>query len=777
MNDASHPAQIGRYQILRLIGAGGMGDVFLARDPNIERQLAIKTVRLRGAPAEVADHKLRLLREAKAAGRLVHANVVTLFDAGEADGVLYLAFEFVDGPDLGRRMKSNPPLTLRHSLLLVRQIAEGLAFAHHQGIIHRDIKPSNILIDPRGQAKIADFGLAKMNDESMELTRTGSVVGSPQYMSPEQVRGDSLDGRTDIFSLGVLLYELMSSMRPFGGQTISTLVYEILSKEPPALAQVRPDLPPAIAGLTQVMLAKELQARVSSAAEVVARLDQVLASTPAALLDAPAVTPVDANAKTALLSRTPTPGPAAASPPPPPPLAASVAPGVPGSPPAAPPRPTAPPTVPMPSAAPLSSSRAPAAPPPPPPQHASVQLPSVSAPTATGRAAKATGSKKWMFALGGGILLVVLAVGFWWLGSLFQKGKTTDSDTQTAEVTGTATGQPSETLPVAAATTSDAKTLDALSASEDGGGPTTSNADEPVTESVLGTGSETAPTGGESTISQAQPTSQVTAPPRQQTPPPRSSATGPSTQPATRPPATATAAPTTTAPTTTAPTASSPTTASPATRPTEDVASLDADLAAFDAAAGEAHREMSTGRYFKFMVEPDNAIVRLWQRGEERQTVLGQAKGYSAKGRDSRSFELPEDGDYLFTFIADGFPNLSVLVHATSGRGLGAQVIRASMANGVQGSQGPKSLKVSRSLGFNGFPENARVLIDGVVQGPASKWPGGRRATGANNLQLERGRHRLRIEAEGYEPYEVLVEVSPGARRSAIVRYDLRRAN
>jgi len=190
---------LGRYRIVKLLGSGAMGDVYLAEDPQIERQLAIKTVRVAdGRTAEVEDRKRRLLREAKAAGRLIHPNVVTLFDAGEADGVLYLAFEFVDGADLARRIEAPPPLSVGEVLRIVREAAEALEAAHQQGIVHRDIKPSNILLDKRGRVKVADFGIARMAGQATELTMTGSVVGSPHYLSPEQVRGDPLDGRTDV---------------------------------------------------------------------------------------------------------------------------------------------------------------------------------------------------------------------------------------------------------------------------------------------------------------------------------------------------------------------------------------------------------------------------------------------------------------------------------------------------------------------------------------------------------------------------------------------------
>jgi len=258
---------VGRYRILDFLGAGAMGEVFLAEDPQIERRLAIKTVRLVGRPQEIEDRKRRLLREARAAGRLLHPNVVTLFDAGEAEGMLYLAFELVEGTDLAGRLESGPPISLREVLRIIRQVADALDFAHRQGIVHRDIKPSNILLDKQGKVKVADFGIAKVTGQSTELTVAGSVMGSPQYLSPEQIRGEELDGRSDIFSLGVVLYELLSQKRPFDGDTITTLVYQILHKEPPPISELRA-VPERLEALLRRMLAKSRDDRFATAAEL-----------------------------------------------------------------------------------------------------------------------------------------------------------------------------------------------------------------------------------------------------------------------------------------------------------------------------------------------------------------------------------------------------------------------------------------------------------------------------------------------------------------------------
>lgn len=290
--------RLGRYKILRMLGAGAMGEVFLAEDPQIGRRVAIKTVKIEeGRPNEMEERKRRLERESRAAGKLLHPNVVALFDVGEDAGVLYLAFECVEGSDLAQRLEVEPPLSLREAITFVRQAAEGLDYAHRQGVVHRDIKPSNLLISAAtGTVKVSDFGIAKLKDQTSDLTMTGSVVGSPHYLSPEQIRGDELDGRSDIFSLGVLFYEVLSRRRPFQGETLTTLVYQILHRDPPSIVVDRPELGTRLEGVLQRMLQKDRDERYKTAGEVARDLAICEQEIPASILDSPAAK--DAGAPT-----------------------------------------------------------------------------------------------------------------------------------------------------------------------------------------------------------------------------------------------------------------------------------------------------------------------------------------------------------------------------------------------------------------------------------------------------------------------------------------------
>ncbi|HUF78663.1 MAG TPA: protein kinase [Thermoanaerobaculia bacterium] len=303
--------QVGRYRILRTLGSGAMGVVYLAEDPRIERHVAIKTVRqLSDEPRQAADRRERLLREAKTAGRLIHPHIVTLFDAGDHHGTLYLAFEHVEGQGLDRRLRSGEPATAAEALRIARETASGLAFAHRHGIVHRDVKPANLLLTADGRVKISDFGIAKVVGQATELTMTGMVIGSPHYLSPEQVRGEELDGRSDLFSLGVVLYELLGGRRPFDAETLTTLVYQILHQPPPPMP-LRDGLAPRLTEVLSRLLAKGRGERFADAEQAVEALAGLERELPPEVLAAPAVAaePVEATQLLSMTGALPAPVP------------------------------------------------------------------------------------------------------------------------------------------------------------------------------------------------------------------------------------------------------------------------------------------------------------------------------------------------------------------------------------------------------------------------------------------------------------------------------------
>ena len=251
--------KIGRYEILDEIGQGAMGTVYRARDPLIERTVAIKTVSIEHLQQEGADAESRFLREAQSAGRLSHPNIVTIYDVGEADGLAYIAMEYLSGATL-RDLMNKRPMPLDLVLETVTQMAEALAFAHEHGVIHRDIKPSNVVVTgQRGRIKLTDFGIAHLTNS--EQTQTGQMLGSPRYMSPEQAMGRQVDGRSDIFSLGALLYEMITGQYAFDGDSLPTILYRVINEAPAPASSLHPRLPAALASLLTHMLSKNPQAR------------------------------------------------------------------------------------------------------------------------------------------------------------------------------------------------------------------------------------------------------------------------------------------------------------------------------------------------------------------------------------------------------------------------------------------------------------------------------------------------------------------------------------
>jgi serine/threonine-protein kinase len=223
--------RIGKYEILHEIGQGGMGIVYKARDPVIGRDVAIKVIQERILDAPKL--KKRFYREARSAGRLSHPHITTLYDIGEDDGTPYLVMEFLSGTDLRTLMQRRHAFTLEEKIDIACQISEGLRYAHQNNVIHRDIKPDNVRILTRNRVKIMDFGIARLDEDTQTLTKES--IGTPRYMSPEQIRGDAVDARTDIFSFGVLIYEFLMGTSPFEGDRVTTVIYKILHEHPPPI--------------------------------------------------------------------------------------------------------------------------------------------------------------------------------------------------------------------------------------------------------------------------------------------------------------------------------------------------------------------------------------------------------------------------------------------------------------------------------------------------------------------------------------------------------------
>ncbi len=277
-----NPSRIGRYEILRPLGKGAMGVVYLARDPQIERTLALKTVRFDGPSQSfsISEAKARFLKEAKISGRLQHPNIVTVFDVGEDEGVLYLAMEYISGGALNQRLSDGLEFPIPERIRILSEVADALAHAHQRGVIHRDVKPANILLTEASVAKVTDFGIGKLLTGDTDLTSTGQMVGSPAYMSPEQIRGDKLDVRSDIFSLGVVLYQTLTLKKPFPADTLTTLVYQILNNEPDDPLVHNGELPPEITEIALKCLAKSRDDRYGDAVELADDLRAIIGITP-----------------------------------------------------------------------------------------------------------------------------------------------------------------------------------------------------------------------------------------------------------------------------------------------------------------------------------------------------------------------------------------------------------------------------------------------------------------------------------------------------------------
>src|SRR5689334_10921928 len=257
---------LGRYKVISEIGQGAMGVVYKAVDPIIDRTVAIKTINLNLSRQELEEYEARFQQEIKAAGRLNHPNIVTIYDVGKTESVAYMAMEFLEGLELKDMIASGNLPPPDQVVDIIAQVAEGLWFAHQQDIVHRDVKPSNIMVLGGGIAKITDFGIARLPNSAVK-TMTGLILGSPRYMSPEQVIGKSIDARSDIFSLGVVLYEALTGVAPFDGDNANAIMYATVNTTPPPPSSHNRNVPPMLDLIVAKAMAKLLEDRYQSVKE------------------------------------------------------------------------------------------------------------------------------------------------------------------------------------------------------------------------------------------------------------------------------------------------------------------------------------------------------------------------------------------------------------------------------------------------------------------------------------------------------------------------------
>jgi len=264
--------KLGRYEVLKQLGKGAMGIVYLGQDPRINRTTAIKTFKLgEGFEAEEAQAlKLKFFREAESAGTLSHPNIVTIYDAGEEHDLAYIAMEYLDGDDLQKYTKRGHLLPMRKVIEYVADIAEGLEYAHQKGVVHRDIKPANVMLLKTGVVKITDFGIARITASSQ--TQTGIVKGTPHYMSPEQISGEKVDGRSDIFSLGVMLFQLATGDLPFKGDSPAALMHQIMNIPHPDPRTINPKMLKPMATIIDKAMEKNREKRYQRAGQLAQHL-------------------------------------------------------------------------------------------------------------------------------------------------------------------------------------------------------------------------------------------------------------------------------------------------------------------------------------------------------------------------------------------------------------------------------------------------------------------------------------------------------------------------
>ncbi|HEY7925233.1 MAG TPA: serine/threonine-protein kinase, partial [Vicinamibacteria bacterium] len=259
------PERIGKYQIVGKLGQGAMGEVFRGHDPVLNRFVAIKRISS-GLDADETLKK-RFRREAEAVAKLNHPHIITVYELGFEGEQMFMAMELLEGIDLKHAMAQHK-LSFAEKLSVMEQISEGLAYAHSQDLVHRDLKPANIHLLPGGKVKIMDFGLARMSGSDM--TSTGTVMGTPHYMSPEQVRGQKADARSDVFALGCVFYELLSGRKPFDAESMHGVLFKVMQEEPSALAEIVPDTPPMLIQIVEKALAKDPAERFQTAGDLLA---------------------------------------------------------------------------------------------------------------------------------------------------------------------------------------------------------------------------------------------------------------------------------------------------------------------------------------------------------------------------------------------------------------------------------------------------------------------------------------------------------------------------
>jgi eukaryotic-like serine/threonine-protein kinase len=259
--------KLGRYEIVGELGKGAMGVVYCARDPLLDRTVAIKTVNMELAQDEMAEYEARFYQEAKAAGGLNHPNIVIIYDIGKSEKIAYMAMELLQGKELKTLLSAGKALPVPFAVDVAAQMAEGLAYAHEHGIVHRDIKPANIMIVRGELVKITDFGIARMRTANVQ-TQVGIVLGSPRYMSPEQVAGKRAEPRSDLFSVGVILHEMVTGKPPFNGEDVTSVMFQILNFVPPPPSSINPEVPEMLDFIVAKAIAKAPTDRYGSTREL-----------------------------------------------------------------------------------------------------------------------------------------------------------------------------------------------------------------------------------------------------------------------------------------------------------------------------------------------------------------------------------------------------------------------------------------------------------------------------------------------------------------------------